>query len=502
MQLDPMLSDGAAMPAFAETHSAVVFFVGDRAYKLKKPVDLGFLDFTSRASRRQACQQELELNRRLTPDVYLGVAAIIDASGEPCEHLLVMRRMPDDRRLTQLIVDGRDVSSAVLQIAQQVGRFHLTADLVDRPAGYASTDAVGANWEDNLITLRGFPKVIDPVSCEVVGDLAHRYLAGRRRLLDERIQQGRVRDGHGDLLADDIFCLDDGPRILDCLDFSARYRCADMLLDAAFLAMDLERLGAPAWGEMFLDRWRHVTGDRYPASLAHHYIAYRAHVRAKVACMRVAQGVPSAAETARGCHDLAARHLEAGRVRLVLVGGAPGTGKTTLAVGLAEATGATLLRSDEVRKTLAGIGQRESAVAGLGEGLYTPAAIDATYSELIRRATGLLGRGESVVLDATWSAGRHREAARHAANETSSDLTELCCRAPLEVAERRVAHRGPDASDVTVDMVRRLSGSADPWPEAATLDTTVEPNRVVERALEHLRAVGSPASGPCRWRSP
>jgi uncharacterized protein len=493
MQLDPTLDDGAAMPAFAETHSAVVFFVGDRAYKYKKPVDLGFLDFTSRASREQACRQELELNRRLSPDVYLGVAAIVDESGEPCEHLLVMRRMPDERRLTQLIAEGRDVSADVERIAQQVGRFHLGADVVDDPADYASTAAVRANWQDNLTTLRGFPEVIDPVVREQVGDLALDYLAGRHRLLDERIEQDRVRDGHGDLLADDIFCLDDGPRILDCLDFSARYRYSDVLLDAAFLAMDLERLGSSKSAVTFLNRWRSVTGDHYPASLAHHYIAYRAHVRAKVACLRVAQGMPAAAETARRCHDLAADHLEAGRVRLVLVGGAPGTGKTTLATGLADAIDATVLRSDEVRKELAGIGPRVSGTAGLGEGLYTPAAIDATYRELIGRATALLERGRSVVLDATWSAEGHRGSARRAADGTRADLTELCCQAPVEVAERRVASRGPDASDVTVEIVRRLTGTADPWPAAAILDTTSEPHRVVEQALGHLRAVGATA---------
>lgn len=491
MRFNPILEDGAAMPAFAETHSAVVLFIGDRAYKFKKPVDLGFLDFTSRASRRQACQQELELNRRLTPDVYLGVTAVVDETGEPCEHLLVMRRMPDERRLTHLIADGGDVSDVVRQIARQVGRFHLTAAPVDDAAEYASSAAVMANWEDNLTTLRRFPEVIDPGLREEVGDLARAYLSGRGRLLEERIQRGRIRDGHGDLLADDIFCLEDGPRILDCLDFSARYRYADVLLDAAFLAMDLERLGAPAAAAMFLDRWRDVTGDRHPASLAHHYIAYRAHVRAKVACLRVAQGLPSAAGTARRCHELAANHLQAGRVRLVLVGGAPGTGKTTLATGLAAATDATLLRSDEVRKELAGISPLERATADLAEGLYAPSAIDATYRELMRRVTASLGRGGSVVLDATWSAARHRDAARRAANETDSDVIELCCHAPVEVAERRVAERGPDASDVTVELVRRLTGTADPWPEAVTIDTTVERHHVVGHALEHFPGLGS-----------
>jgi aminoglycoside phosphotransferase family enzyme len=140
-------------------------------------------------------------------------------------------------------------------------------------------------------------------------------------------------------MADDIFCLDEGPAILDCLDFAERYRCGDVLLDAAFLVMDLERLGRPDLGRSFLDSWRGLLGERYPDSLAHHYIAYRAHVRAKVACLRAEQGLQRATATARQLHDLAERHLQAARIRLVLIGGAPGTGKTSLAQGLSDATG-------------------------------------------------------------------------------------------------------------------------------------------------------------------
>lgn len=485
MRMNPHLTGGPA-PSVAETHSAIVFFAGDRAYKLKKPVDLGFLDFSSLEAREEACHRELALNRRMTPDVYLGVVDLKDQEGDPCDHLLVMRRMPEERRLTRLIQADEDVVEEVRQVAREVAAFHAAVDAVDEPAEYAGPEAVLANWRDNLDTIARFPEVIDDDERERVGELARRYLAGRGDLLAERIERGQVRDGHGDLLADDIFCLDDGPRILDCLDFSDRYRYADVLLDAAFLAMDLERLGRPDLGRSFLRHWRDLTGDRYPDSLAHHYIAYRAHVRAKVACLRVEQGLEDAAATARQLHDLAARHLEAARVRLVLVGGSPATGKSTLARGLADETGWTLLRSDAVRKELVGLPHLADASDAPDEGLYSPTMTDATYEELIRRAEGLLAEGRSVILDATWTATRHREAAVRAAADTSSDAIALRCDAPSGVVEERLRDRGPDASDATAEVARRLADRADPWPEATTVDTTGEPDRVVSEALDRV----------------
>lgn len=487
MRLSPGVSDaGAVSPATAETHSAVVVFLGDRAYKLKKPVDLGFLDFTTREARLEACRREYELNRRLAPDVYLGVTDVVDETGAPCDHLLVMRRMPPERRLSTLIRDGRDVTDDVRAIARRVGEFHLEAATVDDPGSYAGAAAVRANWDDNLATLRRFEEVIDAGEREHVGELAARYLDGRQPLLEARIAAGRVRDGHGDLLADDIFCLDDGPRILDCLDFSARYRCGDVLLDAAFLSMDLERQGRPELARSFLRWWAEATGEEHPTSLADHYIAYRAHVRAKVACLRAHQGLAGAADTARHLHALAARHLEAARVRLVLVGGAPGTGKSTLARGLAQATGWTLLRSDEVRKELAGLGHLADGSAPPGEGLYRPEAVADTYEELATRARGHLAGGEPVILDATWSSAAHREQAVRVAEETRSDLIALRCELPVEIAEQRLLARGADASDASVDVARQLATTADPWPQAVTVDTSAPPEEVVAAALGHV----------------
>jgi aminoglycoside phosphotransferase family enzyme/predicted kinase len=486
----PSGAGGAYAPAVAETHSGVVFFAGDRAYKLKKDVDLGFLDFTSREKRLAACQREVELNRRLSPDVYLGVADVLDASGEACDHLVVMRRMPTDRRLSTLVADGAPVEGDLDQLAALVAAFHATAErspAADRAAG---SEALAARWAANTAGLQAFAgRLLDRAAIEAVDRLAARYLAGRQPLLAERVAAGRACDGHGDLLSDDIFCLDDGPRVLDCLEFDDSLRLDDVLADVAFLAMDLERLGRLDLASRFLDAYRTASGDTWPASLAHHHIAYRAQVRAKVSAIRSDQGVPSSAEKARALLDQALRHLQAGRIRLVLIGGLPGTGKSTLARGMGEATGAQVLRSDVVRKELAGLPADAPAGAPFEKGIYTAGHTTSVYDELLRRAEHALRRGEIVVLDASWNAEAHRAAARALAAETASDLVELRCVAPRDVAVARITARaaaGGDPSDADAGIAKAIAATSDPWPTSTALDTAVEPADVVAAALAHF----------------
>ena len=473
----------------------MVVFVGERAIKVLKPVSLGFLDYTTLDARAEACRREVELNRRLAPDVYLGVAEVLDAERQPCEHLIVMRRMPADRRLSAL-VDGPGAADLVREVAKTVAAFHAAADTGPEVDRAAEVDNVARNWQDNLAAMEPFVgSVLDEDEFAAVRRLAGRYLAGRRALFEARIAGGAARDGHGDLLADDIFCLDDGPRILDCLAFDDNLRYGDVLADVAFLVMDLERLGQPALARRLLRWYEEFSGERHPASLALHYTAYRAHVRAKVACLRHAQGDADAAVEARARHRQAHGHLREAEVRLVVVGGAPGVGKSTLSDAIAERTGWTVLRSDVVRKELAGLGAGTDATAPPGEGIYRAAATEQTYAELLSRATRLLGLGETVVLDASWSSAAHRGRARDVADATESSLVELRCDAPEAVAGPRIAARrqeGGDPSDATREVAARLAERADPWPEATVVDTTVPLPEATAAALD---AIGAP-SGP------
>jgi uncharacterized protein len=474
-----------------ETHISLVVLFGDRVYKLKKPVRLDFVDLSTRAARERICHREVALNRRIAPDVYLGVADIVGPDGDVCDHLVVMRRMPEDRRLSMMVRSGAAVGDHLRQIARVVASFHSRAETSAEISGSSRADAIRAKWEATFNTVQ--PHVGSILAGDVeerIRGLARRYLDGRAALFDQRIAEGKVVDGHGDLLADDIFCLDDGPRILDCVEFDDQLRYGDVLADVCFLVMDLERLGAPDLGSRFLSWYRELSAGTYPFTLAHHYIAFRAHIRAMVACLRAAQGDDAAVDDAAGLLDIARNHLERGQVALVLVGGLPGTGKSTLAAGLTDRFGWSVLRSDEVRKDLAGVPHTERVDSRFREGLYGPAATAATYRELLKRARRLLEQGEPVVLDASWTDRRRRADAVTLARDTGSELVELECTAPSEVATVRLhqrAHASGNVSDATPAVAGAMAATADPWPQAEAIDTTAPTDVTLARAEAFVR---------------
>jgi aminoglycoside phosphotransferase family enzyme/predicted kinase len=485
----------------AETHAAVVFLAGDRACKLKKPVNLGFLDFSTPQARAAACAREVELNREFAPDVYLGVAELRGPDGQVCDHLVVMRRMPAARRLSTLVCSPAPVAGPLRQVARVLAARHAKAARGPQIAEQGSRDALHSRWADNIEQTRAIQarlaprEPLDPAVIEEAERLALRFLAGRAPLFDARIRDGRIVDGHGDLLADDIFCLDDGPRILDCLDFDDRLRWLDGLDDAAFLAMDLERLDALALAEQFMAAYADHSGDPAPVSLRHHYVAYRAFVRVKIACLRVGQGDPAAGFEARDLAEVALRHLRAGAVTLVVIGGLPGTGKSALAGAVAGRLGFTVLNSDRIRKELAGLPAETSARTSYGSGIYTGEWTERTYAELLHRAAVLLAHGESVITDASFASARQRTAAAVAAAGASADLVQLRCTASRELAARRMSARTGAVSDADQAIAGQMAAVAEPWPHATVIDTETGdtagvPGESLAQALEAIRPHG------------
>jgi aminoglycoside phosphotransferase family enzyme/predicted kinase len=478
--------DAFGAPAVAETHSAWVVFLDDRAYKIKKPVRLDFLDFSTRERRERVLHEELELNRRLAPDVYLGVSDVLGPDGLPCEHVLVMRRLPADRRLSALVEAGLDVGDDVRAVARLLAAFHSRVTTSPQIAEAAAPAAIRAKIERDLDEMDEFvPHLLDGECLAEARRLAIRFLDGRTSLLEARQASGSVRDGHGDLLADDIFCMPDGPRILDCIEFDARLRHGDVLADVGFLAMDLERLGAPELAARLFDWYAEFSGEHHPQSLADYYVAARAIVRSKVACVRARQGDASARDAAPELLDLARRHLRRAQVRLVLVGGEPGTGKSTVAQELAARFGWVVLRSDEVRKDITGVGRSTRSPSDVGAGIYTPAVTDRVYRGLLRRAELGLRSGESVILDATWSSASWRSAARRVAADASADLVELRCDLPPDVAASRIErrlHDGTDVSDADARIAAAVRAQFDDWPEAHTVSTVPPVDVVVDAA--------------------
>ncbi|WP_216693379.1 bifunctional aminoglycoside phosphotransferase/ATP-binding protein [Dietzia psychralcaliphila] len=521
---DPVTDGGLAV---VETHSALIVLYGDEAHKVRKRIDLGFLDNRTVEARAEQSRREVELNSRLAPDVYDGVLEVRGPDGEVIDHVVRMRRLPSGRSLESLVrsrasgsgrVGDPDLGAGVREVARQLDHLHAASPHSEEIDAVGTADAVAGLWRDSIDHLRRLsvgedaPEIVDDVEW-----LAGEYLRGRDRLLRARIETGRVVDGHGDLLAADVYLLDDGPRVIDCLEFDDRLRFGDAMLDAGFLAMDLDRVGARDLAAAFLAAYRDFSGDDAPSSLVHHYIGYRALVRAKVTAIRAEQSENCGAD-ARLALALADRAVDAllrARVRLILVGGVSGSGKSTLAAPLAVALGAELLRSDELRFDELGsdeLGSDELGsdvpAGGGAEGArprddgtgdrYSEGAVSAVYSRMLARAGESLALGRSVVLDATWLDPRRRAQAETVAADAHAELVEISCTAPHAELVRRIEERGrtgTDPSEATVAVLESQLADLAPWPDAIEVDTT----DLDSRSADAVQDWAARTLGPLPW---
>jgi uncharacterized protein len=478
-----------------ETHTGLVVLVGDLAYKVKKPIRTDFLDFTTPERRERACQRELELNRRLASASYLGVAHLNAEWAGTSEPVLVMKRHPDSCRLATMVRCGEPVTEPLTAIAELLAGFHESAERGRLVEAHGAVAAIKARWEANFAELQRFVgTVVEHQRLVAVERLAAQFVAGRALLFTGRVRDGRIVDGHGDLLTDDIFCLPDGPQILDCLEFDDSLRYVDTIDDAAFLAMDLEFLGHKDLGEFFLSQYSRLAADPAPQSLKDFYIAYRALVRAKVDCVRFTQGHRDAAADAARHLDIALEHLQACSVRLAVVGGGPGTGKTTLAHALADRVGAAVISTDEVRRGMQNSGAVGGEVGVLDAGLYSDENVAAVYGEVLRQAQIQLANGRSVILDGTWREPRRRDQVRQLAIQTHSAGFELMCETSVSTAAHRVAARpAGGSSDATPEIATALADSQQ-WPEARRIDTSRPLSESVCAAEELWRLAGQHAA--------
>ncbi|TPG32720.1 AAA family ATPase [Mycolicibacterium hodleri] len=461
-----------ADPQFCETHTGIVALVGDRAYKVKKPVVTDFLDFRTVESREHVCAREVALNSRLAADSYLGVAHLSGPDCGPGEPVIVMRRYPDSLRLSSMIVRGEAVEHHLTAIADKMARFHARADRSRRIDVSATVGALSARWQENLVELHRYVDTV--LSAEPLAEierLAGQFISGRSDLFSGRIAERRIVDGHGDLLADDIFCPSSGPVLLDCLEFDDGLRYVDCIDDVAFLAMDLEFLERTDLAEFFLAEYRRQSGDAAQAALAEFYLAYRAVVRAKVDCIRAGQGRMAAEDDARRHLDIALTHLRAGTVRLIMVGGGPGTGKTTLARALAESLSAQVISTDDVRRELRESGTIDGVVGVPNAGLYRDENVAVVYDAALHRASVALANGQSVVLDGTWRDPAQRRRAHDTARQHACPVVELACTVPLGEARRRIAARVETNSDATPHIADVVAGEGDEWGGFHPIDT-------------------------------
>jgi aminoglycoside phosphotransferase family enzyme/predicted kinase len=478
------LADPAAYPTpparveVRQTHISAVFLAGDVVYKIKKPVDLGFLDFSTLENRWHFCQEEVRLNRRLAADVYLGVVPVtadagrlrVEGAGTPVEWAVKMRRLPDAASLLDRVRRGEVGAPEITALARFLADFHRTAERSPAISAGGSFAVVAGNARENFTQAEAH--VGATLSRAVFARL--RFLTDvsldrLRPLVEARAARGVPCDTHGDLHLDHVyFRPDGGPFAIDCIEFNDRFRHADPAADLAFLLMDLHFRHRPDLAADLEREYLRASGDAEMAALLPFYVAYRAAVRGKVEGMERAEAeVPAAAraaaaERARGHWLLALGVLEDPdrRPALVFVGGLSGTGKSHLARRLADAAGFAVVRSDVVRKELAGVAPTERG----GPGLYEPAHTDRTYAECLRRADALLLDGKRVVIDATFrTAARRREVVELARRRRVSAVGFVCVASPDTVRVRLAARTG-DPSDATWETYQRQRGE---WEEAA-----------------------------------
>lgn len=466
--------DAAGKIVHLETHISHVFLAGEYAYKLKKPVDFGFLDFTTPEKRRAACADEVRLNARLAPDIYLGVVPVCHggtgyhvrpqgcAPGETEAEVLVhMRRFPQEGLLDHLATAGKLTPDIMADVARQLAQFHATAGRGPETDRFGSVDSVRAPVIQNFIqTAPYIGRTVSAATHARLRAYSEEFLHNHSTLFAERVRAGKIVDGHGDLHLRNMCKLNGRVLIFDCIEFNPALRAGDVMNDIAFLIMDLDHRVLAAHANRFLNEYLEQTRDYAGLKLLDFYFVYRACVRAKVMSFESDSTLAerrALEQEAASYFDLAEQILAPRAPGLLITCGVSGSGKTTLARNAAESLDAVVVRSDAVRKHLAGIPLTLRGVQS-GSDIYTPAMTERTYAALLQHAREVIASGRWVILDAVYGKQDERTAASALAHELGVPFGILYCEAPRTELKHRLTQRaaeGHDISDATVVVLEQ-----------------------------------------------
>ena len=469
--------ESTACVKLVQTHMSCVFLTDEHAYKIKKPVNLGYLDYTSLEQRRYFCEQEVILNRRLCPEVYLGVENItfdgvnyaLNGSGEIVDYAVRMKRLPDARLLNHLLQQNAATMEMMDAVAHKLAQFHAQAQTNDIIAAYGSGTTITQNTEENFSqTQKYFGQAISEAQFERIRDYTRNFMHDNATLLQKRMIERRVRDCHGDLHAQHI-CFADDIYIFDCIEFNERFRYCDVASEVAFLAMDLEHSGRADLSRHFVTQYVTYSNDADIIALLNFYKCYRAYVRGKVACFSLDAPLISdldrqhSLEAAVSYFGLTASYTRDRPILIVMVG-LTGSGKTTTATALAGHIGAAHISSDVTRKRLANIPETTHRYDAIDSGLYSPDFHRKTYEAIINQAAGILAEGTSVILDAAFLKQSERKMACDQARQKGADLLIVECHLDAQIAKERLYQRLSQrtASDGTWEVYQKQLGWIEP----------------------------------------
>lgn len=451
-----------------ETHISIVLLTGDFAYKFKKPVNLGFVDFTSLDKRRHFCEEELRLNRRSAPDLYLKVVAVggdADApqlnAGPAIEYCVKMRQFPRSAELDRVMQAGDLDQRDFVKLAQSVARFHEDAEIATADMPHGSADTVRRQCLDNFATIgRGVPGLNLAVELYALRQWSESELNRTKSRIEQRRLGGRVRECHGDMHVTNMIWLDDRIQVFDCIEFNAEFRWIDVMSEIAFLLMDLDMRARPDLACTFLNAYLEASGDYSGLDLMRLFRVYRSLVRAKIACLRAGQD--SADNTARRRFEqhvrLAKQYIDrSGSSGLIITHGLSGSGKTTITENLIPLTGAIRVRSDIERKRLAGLAASESSHNRVSEDLYDKSHTERTYERLEDCARFIINADLPAIIDATFLKVEQRQHFQLLAQELGVPFRILDCQAPTEILRNRIIKRsqtGHDASEADLAVLK------------------------------------------------
>lgn len=499
-----------------ETHISWVALTGEWAYKLKKPVDFGFVDFSTLELRRAACHEEIRLNRRTAPELYDEVVTLTEersgprfaGSGPVLEYAVRMRQFAQEDMLDQCLARGQLTELIIDTLADEVADLHRQAAVASIPSPFGQPDAIHAAVQaclDHLLksTLSDSLRT----QFERLNEWTNAEWIRLHETFVERKRQGRVRECHGDLHLGNLVLYRGRPTLFDCLEFNPDLRWIDVISDVAFLVMDLFDRGAAPLAWRVLNEWLQQTGDYDGLCVLKYYMAYRALVRAKVAAIRLNQpdltsgDVQHQQQLLLGYGALASRLTRPGQPALLIMHGVSGSGKSFIAGQLAASLGAIRIRSDVERKRLFGVWPPTETSLAVPPELYSPETTLRTYARLRTLTRAIVGAGDSVIVDATFLKSSDRLSFVALANELGIPIVIVVCDAPEAVLQERVqsrlSHR-QDPSDADITVLKQQLASREPLvaAEAAISVSVSTAETNVESILPAIRTRIQQASCP------
>lgn len=474
-----------------QTHASFVLLTGDYTYKIKKPVNFGFLDYSTLEKRQHFCNEELLLNRRTAPEIYLEVLPIVQigdsfqfCSNLPAttpaevavEYALKMREFPQDSLLLSLLENGLLTEQIMADLGREVANFHSTAISNSYIRTFGEVSQIRAAIDNNyLISQKYIGGPQTQAQYQETKDYTDAFFAEHQELFNLRIANNKIRECHGDMHLRNIALWQEKILLFDCIEFNEPFRFVDVMYDVAFTVMDLESRGRRDLGNAFLNTYIEQTGDWEGLQLLPLYLSRQAYVRAKVTSFMLDDAAISTAQKAEISHTaahyykLAWEYTQPHRGKLTLMSGLSGSGKSTAARYLARRTGAIHIRSDAVRKHLGGIPLNESG----GQDLYSDEMTAQTYGRLLELGIILADRGWDVILDAKFDRQNWRTDAINQAQSHGLPLQIIYCTAPIEVLRERLQQRRGDIADATAELLSSQQAAFEPFTELEQISVNI-----------------------------